>query len=296
MDNGRSGGRTRLGLVLEEPAPVYAHIQLPHPLDFEWRFTESTITSLWQLAHVLAGDREKIILLGTPSLAKRAAERPVWSGPVLLFDKNKNAADLPNAKGRVEEIEFDILHDTPSKSNAALVFADPPWYEDELKSFLWSSTALCGVGGHVAMSIPPLDTRPGIAEERVRIEQVARTFGLRPVRIFPSVLSYETPFFEANAMRAAGVSQPNDWRRGDLALYLHEGHFLGPRPVLSVGPRWTERTIRNSRIRMKDQEPPGSGSPILREIVPGSILPSVSRRDSRRAHVDVWTSGNRVLR
>jgi dihydroorotase-like cyclic amidohydrolase len=33
----------------------------------------------------------------------------------------------------------------------------------------------------------------------------------------------------------------------------------------------------------------------LRSIVPGDILPSVSRRDPRRANADVWTSGNRIF-
>lgn len=35
--------------------------------------------------------------------------------------------------------------------------------------------------------------------------------------------------------------------------------------------------------------------PQLRSIVDGNVLASVSRRDSIRAEIDVWTSGNRVF-
>ena len=294
MDKSNNSEQMRFGFVLGEPAPLYAHFHIPHPLDFDWRFTESTTTSLWQLAHVLAESAERIVLLGTPSLAKRATEDRVWNGPVLLFDKN--AAGFQKATGAVEAIEFDILHNVPSGPSAALVFADPPWYEDEMKSFLWCSAAFCRVGGHIAMSIPPPDTRPGISEERVRIEQAANAFGLRLVRIIPSALRYETPFFEANAMRAAGTPQSHDWRRGDLALYIREGHFLGKRPEFSIADLWTERTIGSTRIRLKGGPSLGFGNPVMCTIVPGNILPSVSRRDPRRTHVNVWTSGNRVFR
>jgi hypothetical protein len=40
----------------------------------------------------------------------------------------------------------------------------------------------------------------------------------------------------------------------------------------------------------------GRVDPRLISIVPGDVLDSVSRRDARRATVDVWTSGNRVFR
>ena len=294
MANGRGTRRASLWFPPGEFSPPYAQLQLPHPLDFDWRFTESTVDGLWRLAHVLAHETETIALLGAPSLAKSLEENPNWNGPVLLFDKN--AAGFKMVGGLVQEIEFDIHNDEPCRSNAALVFADPPWYEDELKSFLWCSAANCRVGGHIAISIPPLDTRPGIAQERARIEQIATECGLQLLRIFPATLRYETPFFEVNAMRAAGTYRSNNWRPGDLALYRRDGHSLGRRPVLSITEAWTERIFGSSRIRIKKNWQLRSGSPILQAIVPGDILPSVSRRDPRRARADVWTSGNRVFR
>src|SRR5262249_44212782 len=36
-------------------------------------------------------------------------------------------------------------------------------------------------------------------------------------------------------------------------------------------------------------------SPLLAEIVPGDVLPSVSRRDPRSQNIALWTSGNRIF-
>jgi hypothetical protein len=157
----------------------------------------------------------------------------------------------------VKATPFDILRDLPPRQNAALVFADPPWYELESIGFLWCAAAVCRTGGHVAMSIPPLDTRPGIVEERLRIQVAARTFGLRFLGIAPSSLGYETPFFEANAMRAAGSEPSVEWRSGDLALFVRESVAVGERPLPPIDDRWIEREIGNSRIRLRD-----GGSPV----------------------------------
>lgn len=288
-----SRGRLAVGAAFNDAMVLPADFPLPHPLDFDWRFTDSTVTRLWNFARELVGIDERIAMVGAPSLAKRAMGMPVWNGPVLSLDSNAiQGADLSD---RVDVIHFDISQEIPTRPEAALVITDPPWYEEELLSFLWCATALCRVGGYIMMSIPPLDTRPGIADERLRIDRAAGTFGLRPVRIIPSAVQYETPFFEANAMLAAGGSRPVDWRRGDLALYVRASPLLGPRPLLPIRECWTERIVEHSRIRVRRQTA-GSGDPVLHSIVPGDVLPTVSRRDPRRAHADVWTSGNRVFR
>ena len=49
------------------------------------------------------------------------------------------------------------------------------------------------------------------------------------------------------------------------------------------------------RVRFRDGPRQGAALPELVAIVKGDILPSVSRRDSRRLAASVWTSGNRVF-
>jgi hypothetical protein len=267
---------------------------IPHPLDYDWRFTSSTTAYLWEMARQLAASSERIILLGTPSLAEHAKRRPIWQGPVTLLDQNV-VVPTP-ADGSVQEIRCDILVAPPPRWTASLVIADPPWYEMESQGFLWYSACACRVGGFVAMSIPPLRTRPGVENERIRLNAVAAKCGLQPFGIFENVLGYETPFFEVNAIRSSGVCASFDWRRGDLAIFQRMEQTLEQRPAVSVRPSWSEHKIGNTRFRLK-QKPCESIilSPVLGSVVPGDILPTISRRDPRREFVDVWTSGNRIF-
>ena len=54
--------------------------------------------------------------------------------------------------------------------------------------------------------------RPGIHEERDRIKAAAAGFDLQFFGLSEGILRYRTPFFETNAMQAAGTISPNDWR------------------------------------------------------------------------------------
>jgi len=294
MDRKATSTHIQPSQVPIEPPAVGTRLRLPHPLDFDWRFTEQTTSTLWRLARELANPQDGTALLGVPSLAERAAESRVWDGQILFLDKN-----MPRISRLMTSLElrqFDILRDSPPAVNAGLVFADPPWYEAESLGFLWCASAICRLGAYVAMSIPPVETRPGILEERARIERVAKTFGLRLSHVIPSFLRYETPFFEANAMRVARTPMPLEWRTGDLALYVREIGALGARPALPVEEIWTEKTIGHSRIRLRVGNSSAPGSPILRPLVLGDVLPTVSRRDPRRDQANVWTSGNRIFR
>lgn len=188
VDSNTTSVSFRLRQVPTESEVANARSLLPHPLDFDWRFTDPTISTLWRLARDLADPDEGIALLGVPSLAVRAAEREVWHGPILLLDRNTE--EISESMTSLDARQFDILHDAPPESDAALVFADPPWYEAESIGFLWCAAALCRPGGHVAMGIPPIETRPGILEERARIELAAAAFGLRLSNIIASSLRY----------------------------------------------------------------------------------------------------------
>lgn len=53
--------------------------------------------------------------------------------------------------------------------NNGVVVADPPWYEDETIGLLWTASTLSGTGASVLLSLPPVETRPGIDAERERI-------------------------------------------------------------------------------------------------------------------------------
>jgi hypothetical protein len=113
----------------------------------------------------------------------------------------------------------------------------------------------------------------------------------------PLRAEYETPFFERNALRAEGLSAPPVWRRGDV-LVFRKSRSITP---ASMGRRKargsTEFTIGRMRVFLRAAEDPwtGQSDDLLRQIVPGDILPTVTRRDPRRRSATVFTSGNRIF-
>jgi hypothetical protein len=265
---------------------------VPHPLDFDWRFTRDTTGLIWQTIREFANPQADVALLGTPSLA---ATVPPWEElcSVTLHERNPN-----HDRVLAEGITFaccDVLRDPITSAANTIVVADPPWYEAETIGFLWTGSTLSGTGAHVLLSLPPVVTRPGVTEERERITAAATGFGLELLRLSEGVLRYGTPFFETNAMQAAGASVTNDWRLGDLAVFRRTDGRCGPRPVIGAEPFWMERSLGLTRFKLKETLSTGFASPVLRSLVPGDILPTVSRRDLRREDATVWTSGNRIF-
>jgi hypothetical protein len=266
-------------------------VVVPHPLDFDWRFTRLTVGSMWETIAELAGSQRGVALLGTPSLA--SAKRPTNLGAVTLFERNPS-----HYRSVADGMTFacwDVLRDPIAAGTNGVVVADPPWYEAETIGFLWTASTLSGTGASVLLSLPPVGTRPGIYGERGCIMAAAAGFGLELVHLTQGALRYRTPFFEANAMHAAGTSMAQDWRIGDLAVFRRTDLVCGPRPVLESGAAWAERSVGLTRFKLRETSVTEFASPVLISIVPNDVLPSVSRRDPRRADATVWTSGNRIF-
>ena len=268
---------------------------VPHPLDFEWRYTSEAVN---RLLRDLDGVSGPLLLLGTPSVAGNAAlQHPTRK--VVVLDSNAVAlAHLRNTYPRIETELCDIVRDElPLVVPGARVIIDPPWYPEFFEIFFWAACRLSRPDASVFVSLPPLGTRPGMQEERAQLFSFAKRMGLELVNLDEGVLPYLTPLFEYNALRAEGITGvPLNWRRGDLAEFVRNGTSPGPRPLAPPPDGgWREVMISGVRIRIRERAAFGFEDPCLVPLVSGDILSSVSRRDPRRARVDVWTSGNRVF-
>jgi hypothetical protein len=276
---------------------------VPHPLDFDWRFTPACALELTR--HILARTKPgRIALLGTPTLVS-VIESALPPSALSLFDKNSLWTDrIGRQNPALEVTACDLTLDRLAADRLAaadVVIMDPPWYSPIQKAYLWAAIQLIRPGGFVVTTVPPQGTRPRIRAERADIEAYADSAGLALVSSIEGLVRYVTPPFEANALRAAGVfrSLP-EWRSGDLAIYESRHSVALERPLVAASEsRWAEVMIRGVRIKMR--LPTGSldetrDSPELEPLVPGDILPSVSARHPVRERVDVWTSGNRVFK
>ena len=271
-------------------------LPMPHPLDYDWRFSADTVTALARRAKALTPFCGSIALLGAPSLFRELREeRP--DVRLILADKSAPSIEALSSEFQSEQlIVCDLLSASMPDVEANVVIADPPWYPEHFEAFVWMAAQIVPIGGHLLLCGPNHGTRPGATAEWERIEGYARSLGFE-VSHTRDVLRYDTPPFERNALDAAGHPiLSSDWRTGLLVMFTRERNSPATRHVPGCdSTEWEEHVVGGVRWRVRSRDKQDRVSPILRELVPGDVLDSVSRRDVRRAAVDLWSSGNRVL-
>jgi hypothetical protein len=269
---------------------------IPHPLDYDWRFSEVATQALLAQCLDLTRPRDMVALLGTPSVLQAAVAGRVPRQWVLLDTNPLMTTWLAHAAPDARVLQWDVRQDPLPDLVAALVIIDPPWYEDYMRAFLWAACQLCALGGYLLVSVPPAGTRPGMVQEWSRTLAWTRQLGLNLLQEEVAALPYTTPPFERNALHAEGLYMiSEDWRRGNLAVFVRTQLAHVPRPQPIDDAAWAEEVLLGMRIRIRPQPAGGFQNPTLKSLVPGDVLPSVSRRDPRRQFVDVWTSGNRIF-
>ena len=271
-------------------------LPIPNPLACDWRYTRHTAGGLLDRVISSTDPTRAVALLGSPSVYKMAMMREAPRRFILIDQNYSLSVDGPQSLEGSMFRRCDMQHDAIDLPPVQAVLADPPWYEDETLAFLRTSARICADQGKVFLSAAPDGVRPGIQEERGRIIAAATELGLRLLGIERLLLSYATPFFEHNALRAAGFTHvaPN-WRRGDLLIFERTGDSPpGPKNPIEHSAEWEQADIRGATIWVRTKDQLGFIDPRLAPLVPGDILPTVSRRDHRREAADVWTAGNRI--
>lgn len=276
------------------PEPTAGSDVVPHPLDFDWRFAPDTIDDLVAAAAGLSSAAAAWVCLGAPSVLRRLAE--TGGPPALLLD-----ARAEPAVGEHQAVRCTLGRDRLPDVRTDLVVMDPPWYAGHVRVFLHAAHLLCADGGHVLASLPGVGTRPGVEAERAALLAYAGDLGLTLVETHPGCLRYLSPPFEQRALAAAGLpGLPVAWRRGDLLVLSSQGRARGAAaapPPLPDEAQWVELPAPPTRLKVRPwpRRLDGAIDPQLRSVVRGDVLPTVSRRDARRAGVQVWTATNRVF-
>lgn len=272
-------------------------LPLPHPLDFEWRFTSDASRMLLGLATSLTRRDEAVGLFGTPGVAVEALTNLI-ERPLTFFGEDnavtRRLTALNQAMGAPLDIRLCNMAGPPRQVKAIIV--DPPWYLDFVRPMLGTTALLCQMHGFVLATLPSEGTRASAAEQRATTLRYAQRLGLELVATYESTIEYETPFFEANALRANGLHISYPWRRGDLLVFKKTRDVRTDLTVSRVREdRWLEVEIGRMRLLIKRHGGRVRGFEYLRSLVDGDIFPSVSRRDPRRRKAQVWTSGNRLF-
>ncbi|CCJ05607.1 hypothetical protein [Methylocystis sp. SC2] len=272
-------------------------LPLPHPLDYEWRFTPDAARSLLSRAADLTPSGGNFLLFGTPGLAVEALTLPVGRRLAFLAENNgvtDRVFALNQATG--SPLSIGSCSGGLPREAADAVFLDPPWYLDFVRPMLAAAAHACRPGGVVLISLPPDGARPSAEADRQTAIAFARRLGLAAIEYSPLAIAYETPFFERNALAAVGIYPPPHWCRGDLIVFRKMRASTRPPPASSGRRRdWTEVVIGRMRLFIRGGGEARSDDASLISLVDGDILPTVSRRDPRRRAANVWTSGNRIF-
>ena len=273
----------------------------PHPLDFEWRNTLKSLNFLTDLVEKVNLVNDKILILGMPTLFANCSIRNITRN-ITLVERNK---PIVNSLRKFEEkqlkvIEKDIFNAKPEEIGKFYsVFMDPPWYSNFLYQFVWLGANCLEPGGIMVISIPPINTRNNISEERIKWFSFCQKQGLCIEKLEPERLEYAMPFFEYNAFRTAGASNVLPfWRKGDLVFFRKMSKKATKRPNLDFIPQnWKEFEFENVRIRVNlDSDNVLDQKLTIESLTKNDILPSVSRSNNIRKMANIWTSGNRIFR
>tara|TARA_R110000868_G_scaffold71983_1_gene210133 strand:- start:7005 stop:8330 length:1326 start_codon:yes stop_codon:yes gene_type:complete len=279
--------------------PVDLTLPPPHPLNYEWRFTATGAQVMLNTATRYCEADSHILMLGTPGVARSALGAPPTQRLTFLGEDNHVTRVLETENTSTgSPITMRRCGHHLSRGLADVVLLDPPWYTDFVERMLRSAAFACKTGGIVLISLAPLGANRSAFEHRSDTLTLAAAYGLRLEAIEDAALAYETPYFEANALRASGLSAPTSWRNADLAIFRKQKDLVGHTDTNSLdSERWAEVMIGRMRVFIRRDADVSPRSPwALEPVVEGEILPSVSRRDKRRLSVDVWTSGNRIFR
>jgi len=276
-----------------ERTPVSKHLPEPHPLDFDWRFTEETLLSLRTILRFAR--LESMAILGAPTLYKYLVDSGTnaW-----LYDKNPSAIRYLQTEGYDSVTECDLLKSADTSKQFQWVFADPPWYVEHYEAFLTVAHGLLIPGGQLLLSMLPRLTRPLASSQRLHIINYAAGLGFDLIEVTRGALKYESPPFELEALRAEGIAIEN-WRSGDLFSFVLRSHELEPDSPAEreASAPWTTIELGSTTIRIKSdhesQTERFSYEPVSQSG--DTRLHSVSRRSPSRSRINLWTSRNVAL-
>jgi hypothetical protein len=265
-------------------------LPLPHPLDFEWRYSNATVDELLRRLNFTAGPSGKLLLVCTPALALRAVDT---KNPrrLIYASRMDDPVTVSLKEACRDRMEFIEVRDDLSHVRAAAALVDPPWYDDIALPLVTQAVRGLEEGGGLLVGIPDRLSGCSSAPILSSIATDARIFGIECARPLPGKLRYETPYFELNTLRRLGLRSVHpQWRTG-RAVFGRKACNPIPKYRFPADGSWFEVSDRGWRVRLRrrtNDQFAGWGP------IQFDIRESVSRRGTGPPAEECWTVGNRV--
>jgi hypothetical protein len=227
-----------------EEAPVYS----------QWWFSESIYENLIKLVLKLSKPRAPLAFLGSGTLGTLLSH--FSNNPVSIFDVDAVLLERISryCSQSTQTIHYDVSNEPDSsfKEKFQLVFVDPPWSSSMLRTFLVRSSTFVSVRGTLAISFPPVLTRPSAESERKELLNFAKSLGLSLKLTLPNFTEYSVPAFERNAYEHCGIKLKEPWRRGDLFIFTKTNNSsLDIKHLIEKMPEWSQYQRGKFRLFIK---------------------------------------------
>jgi|ERR1700754_2277911 len=266
-----------------------SRLPLPHPLDFEWRFSNTTIDQLLGRLSSVCDPQDKVLLVCTPAVALRAFDSDRFRH--LIYASRMDDPVTASLKEICDErVQFVDVRDDLSRIGATGAIVDPPWYDDIALPLVTQTLRGLAQSGALLVCFPDRLSGCSSASMLSKIVRDSKAFGLEHLRLLGDKLRYETPFFELSALRDQGLySVHPQWRTGRLAFGRRTLNEI-PMHRFPAGEDWSE--IGEGGWRMRLRQPPTNlvGSDKARF----NVRRSISRVSTGAGDEQCWTVGNRV--
>lgn len=273
--------------LIPEATPVYS----------QWWFSRRSYQKLLKLILQYKISYEPIAFLACPTLGSVFSN--IVNSAVHILDIDKVLlSKLSSLCSRLTSfVEYDASANIPSDlcSRFGFVFVDPPWSRSLINTFLVRGAALTLPGGNLAISLPPLLTRPSIPSERKEFFKIADKLGLRLISVFPSFTEYSVPEFERCAYQEVGLALDKSWRTGDLFIFtrIESGPIDVDIQTSSVS-KWEQYLYEKRRLLLKRDSLNENGIPSI-SFMPSMnsfMYSSVSSRNKSWAESSLVSSRN----
>lgn len=287
LSEGLSSTRSRLLQSMPVPDPALG----------QWWYTPETQERLVRRAIELrnSSNLPRVLCVGSPTVAPLLNRAGCYvtvleEDPDIVASLNEHCEQ---ARSKIIRHDVSLIPEGLPLHDIAII--DPPWYPRETNAFLLAAIKHVEPGGHIMASIPPLLTRPGIADERQRLLQFVSSQGCELMFLDRGSIRYVVPRFEEAAFSNVVGFVGMPWRVADL-LICRVNTTVSPSEnsdssdQISLAPLTKMRYSREPReFRVFCRE---TASAPQRTIIvrANGFSENVSRRAISGEFPDVWTS------
>lgn len=244
-----------------EPTPVYS----------QWWFSKSIYEDLTKFLLQLSNPRTSTAFIGASTLG--ALFSHFSTEPISIYDIDEVLLKGINrhSSKMTQVIRYNVSSkpDVSFRNTFKLVFVDPPWSSDLLRTFLVRSSTFVSAGGSLAMSFPPILTRPSVETERKDLLRLAKSLGLSLKLTLLGFTEYSVPLFEQIAYENYDIHLTEPWRRGDLFLFTKTGaSSVDIESLIEKTSEWNQYYFDKCRLFLKRDGLFEDGLPSV-EPIPG---------------------------